>query len=224
MIDVEALNRIRSLCASYGATLVAATKTQPAEVIAELHRLAPEAIMGENRVQELLQKYDPAYEWHMIGRLQANKAKYIVDKVSLIHSLDSLACAAEIEKQAAKRGLRVDALAEVNMGGEAAKGGVAPSAAEAFVNSLSDMKHLRIVGIMSVMPRLEDERELARLYGELRKLFEGLKRINQGNAEIKYLSAGMSGDFEIALENGANIVRIGRAILGERQPLRNEDK
>lgn len=216
MIDEEALRRIRSLAADRGAALVVATKTQSKETVEALHALAPEVIMGENRVQELVEKYDTAMEWHMIGRLQTNKVKYIVDKVSLIHSLDRSELAAEIEKQAAKRGKIQDVLIEINMGGEESKGGVDPSEAEAFLKSLAQYAHLRITGIMSVMPRLEDEKALCELYAKLRALFERLKVVEQANAEMKILSAGMSGDYKIALEYGANMLRIGRAILGER--------
>lgn len=222
MIDEEALQSIRSLAAERGATLVVATKTQSKETVEALHALAPEVIMGENRVQELVDKYDPAIEWHMIGRLQTNKVKYIVDKVSLIHSLDRPELAAEIEKQAAKRGKIQDALIEINMGGEESKGGVDPDGAEEFLNSLAQYAHLRITGIMSVMPRLDDEEALCGLYEKLRALFERLKSVRQTNAQMKYLSAGMSGDYKIALDYGANMLRIGRAILGERpRPVRD---
>ena len=216
MIDKDALNSIRALAAERGAVLVAATKTQDSATIAEFHRLAPEAKIGENRVQELVEKYDPALEWHMIGRLQTNKVKYIIDKVSLIHSLDRLELAQEIEKQAAKRGKVQDVLVEVNMGGEESKGGVAPELVNGFIKSLSRFEHMRILGIMSVMPRTDDEDALRKLYASLKALFEDVKGIEQGNADIKYLSAGMSGDYNIALEYDANMVRIGRAIFGER--------
>ncbi len=216
MIDKDALNSIRALAAERGAVLVAATKMQDSATIAELHRLAPEVIVGENRVQELVEKYDPALEWHMIGRLQTNKVKYIIDKVSLIHSLDRIELAEEIERQAAKRGKVQDVLVEVNMGGEESKGGVEPTQAKSFIKSLSAYERIRILGIMSVMPRTDDEDALRKLYASLKALFEDVKGIQQGNADIKYLSAGMSGDYKTALEYGANMVRIGRAIFGER--------
>ncbi len=216
MIDVAALNDIRALAASYGAKLIVATKTQPASVVERLHELAPEVIMGENRVQELVQKYDPALEWHMIGRLQTNKVKYIADKVCLIHSLDREDLAAQIDRQAAKFGRIQSVLVEVNMGGEESKGGVPPQLAGEFIAGLVGYEHISIEGVMTVMPRTDDERALARLYGELLSLYEDVKKISQKNADIKYLSAGMSADYKIALDYGANMLRIGRAIFGER--------
>lgn len=215
MIDVDALQNIRALAKRCGATLIAATKMQSAQTVEELHRLAPEIIMGENRVQELVEKYDPNIKWHMIGRLQTNKVKYIIDKAELIHSLDREELAAEIEKQAAKRGKVQDVLVEINMGGEISKGGVRPDLAESFIASLSGYEHMRILGIMSVMPRFE-ESALDDLYGELKALFDRLARVEYKNAQMKFLSAGMSGDYKIALKHGANMLRIGRAILGER--------
>ncbi len=216
MIDFARLEEIRALAASYGATLVAATKTQPADILKELHAAAPEAIMGENRVQELLDKYSPDYEWHMIGRLQTNKVKYICGKVSIIHSLDRLDLACEIEKQAAKLGNIQNVLVEINVGEEATKGGVEPTQAQQFISSLAGFEHVRILGLMSVMPRLDDADKLQALYRKLRALFDDLKTARQSNLQMKYLSAGMSDDYKIALDNGANMLRIGRAIFGER--------
>lgn len=218
MIDIAALNSIRALADSYGATLVAATKTQTQDDVRLLHSLAPEVIFGENRVQELIQKYDPSMQWHMIGRLQTNKVKYVVDRASLIHSLDRAELAAEIEKQAAKRGKSQDVLVEINMGGEESKGGVEPDSAERFISGLAAFTHIRVLGIMSVMPRSDDNVMLDGLYAKLKDLFDSLKAIEQPNVQMRYLSAGMSGDYKLALARGANMLRIGRAIFGERPP------
>lgn len=196
--------------------LIGASKMQSKETVDELMRVAPDFILGENRVQELLAKYDPRYEWHFIGRLQTNKVKYIVDKVSLIHSLDRYELAREIEKQAAKINKIQPCLVEINMGAEISKGGVDPKDAIGFIRSLEGFAHIRIDGIMSVMPNLGDTPELNGLYEELYKLFESAKRIEQSNVNIKYLSAGMSGDYKIALRHGANMLRLGRLIFGER--------
>ena len=196
--------------------LIGASKMQSKETVDELMRVAPDFILGENRVQELLAKYDPRYEWHFIGRLQTNKVKYIVDKVSLIHSLDRYELACEIEKQAAKINKIQPCLVEINMGAELSKGGVDPKDAIGFIRSLEGFAHIRIDGIMSVMPNFGDTPELNGLYEELYKLFESAKGIEQSNVNIKYLSAGMSGDYKIALRHGANMLRLGRLIFGER--------
>lgn len=128
MVYVDHLRQVREAVAECGreVAVVAAVKMQTKETVRELMRLAPDLILGENRVQELTAKYDPAYRWHFIGQLQTNKVKYIIDKVELIHSLDRAELAREIEKQAAKHDKVQDCLVEVNMGSEISKGGVAP--------------------------------------------------------------------------------------------------
>ena len=173
-------------------------------------------MLGENRVQELVDKYDERYTWHFIGRLQTNKVKYIVGKVALIHSLDRIELADEIEKQAKKHGIVQDCLVEVNMGGELSKGGVEPDKLFEFVDSLKNYEHLRILGIMSVLPNLEDKAALEGEYQKLQQLYQQLKAKKQANLDVKYLSAGMTNDFEIALKYGSNMIRIGRLLFGER--------
>lgn len=200
--------------------LIGASKMQSKETVDELMRVAPDFILGENRVQELVAKYDPRYEWHFIGRLQTNKVKYIVDKVSLIHSLDRFELAREIDKQAGKISKIQPCLVEINMGAELSKGGVDPKDAVGFIRSLEGFEHIRIDGIMSVMPNLSDTPELNGLYEELYRLFESVKGIGQTNVNIRYLSAGMSGDYKIALKHGANMIRLGRLIFGERPAVR----
>ncbi len=218
MVIVSNLEKVRETVknCSRDVVMIAATKTQTKETIDEFASLAPEFVLGENRVQELVAKYDERYVWHFIGRLQTNKVKYIIDKVALIHSLDRIELAAEIEKQAAKHGKVQDCLVEINMGSEISKGGIEPDKLFEFVDSLKDYKHLRILGIMSVLPNLEDKTALRKLYAELQQLFEQLKTKRQGNLEVKYLSAGMTNDYEIALEYGSNMIRLGRVLFGER--------
>lgn len=197
-------------------TVVAAVKMQTSETVDELMKIAPDFVLGENRVQELTAKYNPAYRWQFIGQLQTNKVKYIIDKVELIHSLDREELAKEIEKQAAKHGKVQDCLVEVNMGSEISKGGVAPEAAEDFIRSLAAYPHIRVKGIMSVLPNLGDTPELNELYASLYELFERVKQIKQPNLDAVYLSAGMSNDYRVALRHGANIIRLGRTLFGER--------
>lgn len=216
MILRENLNALREQVGTQDVTLIAATKTQSKETIDEFMALAPDFVLGENRVQELVDKYDERYVWHFIGRLQTNKVKYIVGKVALIHSLDRLELANEIEKQARKHGIVQDCLVEVNMGGELSKGGVEPNKLFEFVDSLKDFEHIRVLGIMSVLPNLEDKAELDDEYQKLQKLFEQLHTKKQPNLDVKYLSAGMTNDYLVALKHGANMIRLGRLLFGER--------
>ncbi|MCM1306293.1 MAG: YggS family pyridoxal phosphate-dependent enzyme [Bacteroides sp.] len=218
MILYGNIEQVRKDIASCGreVVLIAACKTQTKDVIDGFMAYAPDFVLGENRVQELTAKYDAKYDWHFIGQLQTNKVKYIIDKVSLIHSLDRLELANEIEKQAAKRHKVQACLIEVNMGGELTKGGVSPNDALDFIRSLKDFEHIKIEGIMSVLPNLGDTEKLHSLYEKLYGLFENAKGLTQPNADVKYLSAGMSADYKIALAHGANMIRLGRIIFGER--------
>ena len=217
MIDLNALNKIREQVASTGReiTLVGATKTQSKAIVDEFMSIAPDFVLGENRVQELLDKYDSAYRWHFIGRLQRNKVKYIIDKVELIHSLDRIELADEIEKQGAKHGKVQSCLVEINIGGEASKGGIATEEVEEFILSLKNHTHIKIEGIMSVLPNVGTT-ELETLYDKLDDVFDKVKKIRQSNVDVKYLSAGMSGDYQIALNHKSNVLRLGKVIFGER--------
>ena len=218
MVYTEHIAEVRRAVAECGreVTLVAAVKMQTKETVDELMRVAPDFVLGENRVQELTAKYDPAYRWHFIGQLQTNKVKYIADKVELIHSLDREELAKEIEKQAAKHGKVQDCLVEVNMGSEISKGGVAPAETVDFIRSLASYGHIRVRGLMSVLPNLGDTPELRALYASLRDLFAEVRNMKQENLSADYLSAGMSGDYKIALEYGSNMIRLGRTLFGER--------
>lgn len=219
MILTRNLQKVRDDVKNCGreVTLIAASKMQSKEVVDEFMTIAPDFVLGENRVQELLEKYDPRYRWHFIGRLQTNKVKYIVDKVELIHSLDRDDLAKEIEKQAAKHGKIMDCLVEINMGAEISKGGVSPEKAIEFIQSMKDYPHIRIKGVMSVLPNLGgDEKTLGGLCDKLREIFEQAKLVKQDNVDVEYLSCGMSADYEIALAHGSNMIRLGRMLFGER--------
>ena len=213
--NLKALRERVSAC-EQDVVLIAATKTQTKETVDEFMSIASDFVLGENRVQELVDKYDERYTWHFIGRLQTNKVKYIVGKVALIHSLDRIELADEIEKQAKKHNLVQDCLVEVNMGGELSKGGVEPDKLFEFVDSLKNYEHLRVLGIMSVLPNLEDKAALEGEYQKLQQLYQQLKTKKQANLDVKYLSAGMTNDFDIALKYGSNMIRIGRLLFGER--------
>ncbi len=214
MLDVCRLKKIRDNIANYKTaekvTLLAATKTIPPEEVEALFD-AGIVTAGENRVQEFIAKYDKVsrpIDWQFIGRLQINKVKYIVDKVSLIQSVDSEKLAAEINKQACKSNIVMPVLLEVNMGREAGKGGVIPEEADNECAIIQTYKNVRLDGIMCVFPKNAKEN----LYAEAESLYNRL----QEKYNLKILSMGMSDDYVTALKHGANMIRLGRAIFGER--------
>lgn len=197
-------------------TIVCATKTVSPSVMNGIYDQLGLGIVGENRVQELLSKYDEASDcksWHFIGQLQTNKVKYIIDKVDLIQSLDRLSLAKEIQKQAERIGKVQEVLVEVNMAGEDTKGGATPEETVAFIEELEGFKNVKVRGVMSVLPNLEDKALLDGYYAKLYKLYEEVKRAKSG---IDYLSAGMSGDWERAVGHGANMIRLGSILFGKR--------
>jgi len=201
-----------------GVRLVAVSKTKPAEAIIEA-ALAGQLIFGENYVQEFQAKAaqvrEPV-EWHFIGALQSNKVKYIAGLVAMIHSVDRLSLASEIEKQWGKLGKVCDILIEVNVAGEETKSGTTTAEAVQLVREIAELPHLRIKGLMT-MPPFYDEPELARPYFRtLRQLSEIISAENIRHVQMDELSMGMSGDFEVAIEEGATLVRVGSAIFGHR--------
>ena len=200
--------------------VIGASKTMSLERILFVRDNTDVKIFGENRVQELLEKYTPDVRWHFIGQLQTNKVKYIVDKVELIHSVDRLSLLQEIDRQAKKHGKVQDILIEVNIGGEEKKGGVAPAEVIDFAKEVDKYPSVRLKGLMSVLPNVEKE-ALNAFYLQLSKLYDTLKQTRLDNADIRYLSAGMSNDYDVAVKYGANIVRLGRALFGEREVITN---
>lgn len=199
-------------------TLIAVTKTQGIEKIQ--HALQAGMLdLGENKVQELCEKYpliDTECRWHLIGHLQTNKVKFIIDKVHMIHSLDRLDLADEIQKRAAKAGRTVDVLVQVNVAGEETKFGIAPEEASDFVKQLAVYPNLRVRGLMTVAPHVQNPEETRPVFRQLKKIFIDIRQENIDNINMDYLSMGMSNDYEIAIEEGANMVRIGTAIFGAR--------
>lgn len=200
--------------------VIGASKTMPLERILFVRDNTDVKIFGENRVQELLEKYTPDVRCHFIGQLQTNKVKYIIDKVELIHSVDRLSLLQEIDRQAKKHGKVQDILIEVNIGGEEKKGGVAPAEVIDFAKEVDKYPSVRLKGLMSVLPNVEKE-ALDAFYLQLSKLYDTLKQTRLDNADIRYLSAGMSNDYDVAVKYGANIVRLGRALFGEREVITN---
>ena len=191
--------------------IVAATKTRTIEEIRECMDTGLCVAAGENRVQELRDKYVPDFRWDFIGRLQTNKVKYVVGKAELIHSLDRLELAEVIDKEAKKHGLIQDVLVEINSGEEESKGGILLADTDAFLDKLSAFSNLKVRGLMAVAPVDFSEDMLRKTFTGVYEVFFRLK-----NDEFRYLSMGMSGDCFIAAECGANIVRVGRTIFGER--------
>ena len=198
--------------------LVAVSKTQSAGAVNEAER-AGQRLFGENYVQELLAKTpeiaEPV-EWHFIGSLQSNKVKYLVNLVTMIHSVDRLSLAQEISRQWEKVGKRCDILLEVNIAGEATKGGTTAETLLALVRDVARLPHLRIRGLMTMPPFFDEPEEARPYFRELRRLAGVIAAADIPGVEMKELSMGMSGDFEAAIEEGATLVRVGTALFGER--------
>lgn len=174
--------------------------------------------LGENKPQEINWKYFEIenVRWHQIGHLQTNKVKYIIDKVCLIHSVDSLKLAEEISKRAKAKDITMDVLVEINIAGEEAKSGVPLSEAEELAVEISKLDNIRVKGLMTVAPFVENPEDNREYFKQMKKLFVDIKEKNYNNIDMQYLSMGMTNDYEIAVEEGANIVRIGTGLFGAR--------
>lgn len=195
--------------------IMAVTKTVPYE---RVNAAVNEGItlLGENRVQEYLEKkdfYNKKAEINFIGHLQSNKIKYIIDSVTMIHSVDSVRLASEIDRYAEKSGRCMDVLIEVNIGGEESKSGVLPDRLDELLGGVSELKNIRVKGLMSIPPIGKSEESFERL----RRIFDDLKSARYENIEMDILSAGMSADYVSAVKYGSNIVRIGSGIFGSRK-------
>lgn len=197
--------------------IVAVTKTVPVERIREAVD-AGLTVLGENRVQELTAKYPlvEGVEWHLIGHLQSNKVKYIVDKVSLFHALDSLSLAEEINKRMAPLGRAMDVLIQVNVAGEGTKFGIKPEETRDFVDAVRKLPGLKIRGLMTIGPFVADPEEVRPVFRRLRLLAEEVKTIGFPGVEMRHLSMGMSNDYIIAVEEGATLLRLGSVLFGPR--------
>ena len=174
---------------------------------------------GENKVQELCDKYEilpQELHWHMIGHLQRNKVKYVVEKAELIHSVDSLRLAEEISKEAVKRNVQANILIEVNVAGEESKFGVSAEEAESLVRQIAVLPNTRVQGLMTIAPYVTDSEENRPVFRALKKLAVDIKMKNIDNVHRDVLSMGMTGDYQVAIEEGATMVRVGTGIFGER--------
>lgn len=199
-------------------TLIAVSKTKPIETLQKAYDLGVR-IFGENKVQELVEKYEALpddIEWHLIGHLQRNKVKYIIDKVAYIHSVDSIRLAETIEKEAAKHNRIVNILIEVNVAEEDSKFGLKTEEVEELVREIAKFPHIRIQGLMTIAPFVSDPEENRPVFKCLRKLSVDIRNKNIDNVNMNVLSMGMTNDYQVAVEEGATMVRVGTAIFGER--------
>lgn len=199
-------------------TLIAVSKTKPVETLQEAYD-AGARYFGENKVQEITAKYPELpkdIHWHMIGHLQRNKVKYIIDKVDMIHSVDSLRLAETIEQEAAKHELVMPILLEVNVAQEETKFGLGVSEVIPLLEEISKMPHIKVEGLMTIAPFVENPEENREVFRTLKKLSVDIRNKNINNVNMHILSMGMTGDYQVAVEEGATMVRVGTGIFGER--------
>lgn len=215
--------RIKAACERSGrrpdsVTLIAVSKTKPVRLIEEAYEYGIREF-GENKAQEMKEKYDilpKNISWHFIGHLQTNKIKYVVGRACLIHSIDSLHLAEEIDSYCEKKGLDVDVLIEVNVAKEATKSGINLEETEELVKSISRLSHVHIKGLMTIAPFVENAENNRMIFRALKDLSVDISRKNIDNVSMDILSMGMTNDYEVAIEEGATHVRVGTAIFGER--------
>ena len=199
-------------------TLIAVSKTKPVSMLLEIYE---EGIrdFGENKVQELASKYEEMpkdIRWHMIGHLQRNKVKQVIDKACLIHSVDSYRLAEEINIQAKKKNIVVPILVEVNIAEEESKFGIHREDAIQLVEEIAELENIRIEGLMTIAPYVEDPEENRQYFRNIKQLSVDITRKNIDNVTMHVLSMGMTGDYEVAIEEGATMIRVGTGIFGER--------
>ncbi len=198
-------------------TLVAVTKTHPVCMIREAAALGV-TDAGENKVQEIRDKFGQVQgvDWHMIGHLQSNKVKYIIDKVKLIHSVDSISLMDEIERQASKHQREIEVLIQVNISGEQTKFGICPDELVCCLEHASTLTYVKIAGLMTIAPKTDRPDENRLHFDNIYARYLDIKTKTYDNVSMKYLSMGMSGDYTVAIESGSNMVRVGSAIFGAR--------
>lgn len=222
--NIDAVNRIKGEAAvksgrkAEDVLLCAVTKTRTADEINEAIDAGITDI-GENKVQEIMDKFDSVkpVRWHLIGHLQTNKVKYIIDKVSMIHSVDSLHLAQEIDKRVAQHGITMDILIQVNSAQEESKFGISTDETEGMIRDILDKcPNIRIRGLMCIAPFAENPEDVRVYFAQVKKLYDEYSSIEHKNLDFKYLSMGMSHDYEVAILEGSNLIRVGTAIFGER--------
>jgi pyridoxal phosphate enzyme (YggS family) len=198
--------------------LVAVTKTRTADEINEAIDAGITDI-GENKVQEVVDKFDHVkpVRWHLIGHLQTNKVKYIIDKVCMIHSVDSMKLAKEIDKRAGQHGVTMDILIQVNAAQEESKFGITTDDTKQLVlDILEECPNIRIRGLMHIAPAADDPNDVRQYFSQVKDLYEECGKIEHPHLDFKYLSMGMSHDFGVAIEEGSNLIRVGTSIFGAR--------
>ena len=207
-------------------TLIAVSKTKPVEMLSEIYDLG-ERNFGENKVQELTEKEEVLpkdIHWHMIGHLQRNKVKYIIDKVAMIHSVDSLRLAQTIEQEAAKKDLVMPILLEVNVAEEESKFGLTTNEVLPLLEKISIFSHIKVMGLMTIAPFVKNPEENREIFRTLKKLSVDINAKNINNVNMSVLSMGMTGDYQVAVQEGSTMVRVGTGIFGERNyATRQED-
>lgn len=199
-------------------TLIAVSKTKPVEMVQEAYE-AGIRDFGENKVQELCNKYEQMpkdIRWHMIGHLQRNKVKYVIDKAYLIHSVDSIRLAEEINKEALKKQLVVNILVEVNVAKEDSKFGTTLEESEYLIREIAKLPGIQIKGLMTIAPFVENAEDNRSYFTRLKQLSVDINKKNIDNVSMDILSMGMTGDYMVAIEEGATYVRVGTGIFGER--------
>ena len=219
--EVEA--KIEAACKRAGrdrseVTLIAVSKTKPVEMLEEAYGTGIREF-GENKVQEMMDKYEVMpkdIHWHMIGHLQRNKVKYLMGKAALIHSVDSLRLAEEISAQSVKHEATTDILIEVNIAGEETKFGTDREEAIALVEAAAKLPNIHICGLMTIAPFVENSEDNRKYFQQIRQLSVDIKEKNIDNVDMRILSMGMTGDYEVAIEEGATMVRVGTGIFGAR--------
>lgn len=199
-------------------TLIAVSKTKPESMVEEAYA-AGTRDFGENKAQEMSRKYDSLprdIRWHMIGHLQRNKVKYVVGKACLIHSVDSVRLAEAIQEQAQKTDVVMPVLIEVNVADEESKFGITTEETMSMVEQISKFPNISIKGLMTIAPHVSNQEENRWVFRKLKQLSVDIKAKNYNNVNVDILSMGMSGDYEVAIEEGATMVRVGTSIFGER--------
>lgn len=219
----KVVENVKNACARSGrnfddVTIIAVSKTKPLSDVEELlaHGVTE---FGENKVQEMVDKYEHVSKpvhWHLIGHLQTNKVKYIVDKACMIHSVDSVHLAKEIEKEAAKKNLVVKVLLEVNIAHEESKFGINETEVYDLIDSIKDMPHIHVMGLMTIAPFVENPEDNRIYFRKMYQLSLDIKSKCIDNIDMNVLSMGMTNDYEIAVEEGATMIRVGTAIFGAR--------
>ena len=223
---LEVQNNIKKACDKVGrdvseVTLIAVSKTKPVDMLMEVYD-AGMRTFGENKVQEMMDKeavMPQDIKWHMIGHLQRNKVKYLMGKVTLIHSVDSFRLAEEISTQSVKHGVYTDVLVEINIAEEESKFGISKEETIQLITDISKLPNIRIQGLMTIAPFVDDPEDNRKYFKQIKELSVDIKNKNIDNVSMGILSMGMTGDYMVAIEEGATMVRVGTGIFGERNYL-----